>query len=71
MFLEEPARALPRAKIPRDASITGRLPKASARAPESGIKAVPESEYDDPTQTKSSAPWRSATMVGRATPIAV
>jgi hypothetical protein len=71
MFCAAPAKALPRAKHRIEMRMTGRRPKTSARAPESGSMAVLESVYAEPTQEKLSPPLRSLVMVGSAVPTAV
>jgi hypothetical protein len=71
MFCAAPAIALPTAKKRMDKSMIGLRPKISASFPERGRKAVLDSAYAEPTQTKLLPPLRSAVMVGRAVPTAV
>ena len=67
MFCAAPAKALPRAKMVMEMSMIGFRPKIFARLPVRGRIAVLAKEYADPTQTKSSPPFRSCVMVGRVT----
>lgn len=67
IFCAAPDKALPKAKMVMEMTIIGFRPKIFARLPVRGRIAVLAKEYADPTQTKSSPPFRSCVMVGRVT----
>lgn len=65
MSFAAPASALPSANSASAVSITGLLPKMSARRPHRRRTAVLDKAYAAPTQMNFSPPLRSWTMVGR------
>lgn len=52
-------------------NMIGLRPKISARLPDNGRMAVLDSAYAEPTQVKSSPPFKSLVIVGRAVATAV